>query len=311
MGRLIRYANMKLILIASLSIILGFSISCFKLPEKCGDGNYYCRRMINIQPYEKPIKYLQPFFDERILLSDGRLIGNKRIYNPEQSIYADSFAIYDLKSICQSDTICDIYFPEFEHVYRDTVISILTKTRLCRVSDYSTIVQEIGNNGLDSSRLISAAYMALDSLGNYYIIDSGDSTIKVFQSDGAFLMRFKAGVNPYRLIYYHTSNSLYVLDETNDSIREFTVTGERTSNVLNSNYFSNITAFNIFHGALLIADKEGKRLTAASLNGTIIESKTDFCYQDLSFNFGKIASIDLDSFGGVVNITDHYCPNVS
>ncbi len=277
-------------------IALAFIFSCGPRDTGCGSGDYYCVGITSTRPYLAPIKSSN---SEDILLSNGTLIVNHRYGNN-----IDSTTIYDLKQICQSDTICDIV----DIVPREDSVVIITPTKCVVFHIYHNIVSEFGNTGPDSSRLINAIYAATDTFGNVYVLDSGDNSVKVYDLNGQFKSRFMAGTGPSSIVCW--GDKLYVLDKSNDSIKEFYLDGRATGRVLSTSYLANITAFGICNGLFIVADQNGKRLTAISLSGNIYEVKTDYCFRDILFEFGEIININCEPSGfSVVDYDNNFIVN--
>ncbi len=285
-------------LIGLTGVLAAVAFSCNSISDNCGGGNYFCTNLISTLPYIGPIRSVANF-DRKTLFADGSLVVERTVYENSESRVAVS--VYDLNSICSADTICDLPFVNAGRAGQDTFLAALTPDRLCIVRNYSDVVLEIGNIGPDSTRLHFAICAELDSADNFYIVDSGDSTVKVFGPYGDFIRRFKGGIDPYQLKTYE-DRSLFILDRADDGIREYTLSGDPTGRMLKSNNLSEITAFDIFNGVFMVADMDGQRLTAISLGGDIIESKLNYCYNGFSFDFEKIVNISSDRW--IMQITD-------
>jgi hypothetical protein len=268
-----------------------WGIGCPIRIDKCGPGNFYCNGLYSIYPYSEPVSHLgggryNNFKDSAVLLSDGKVIARREHYG-------DTTVTYDLKQVCQTDMICYVSFfssywyenPHFEAL-------VVTPTKACVMRDFNTIVQEYANSGPDSTRLVRAVDACLfdDEL---FVLDAGDSTVKVFDELGRFVDRFSTGFDP-RILRVR-ADYIYVLNRAGDTIRQFDQSGQPTG--YSFGFLSGITSFDICGGLFIVADRDGARLNVVTFQGQISENKTDYCIKGTNFQIGKIINITADEPG--------------
>jgi hypothetical protein len=277
--------------ISLILLIVGFALnlSCVRHND-CGSGDFPYREVIDISPYQNPIKAYDMFYRFASLLADGRLLIN-RVYPA-----ADTLIALNLKQICQADTICDadLYISSLDSIMIENW-AIITPHKIAKITSSGKIIIEFGNSGADSTKLLNAIYGYIDSANSIYIIDSGDSYIKEYDRNGQFIMRFMEGTAPYRLSIY--GDKIYVLDRVENRIQEYNSGGILTGRALSSDYLDEIVTFDLYDGIFWVADRGGTRISGLSLDGEVLESKSNLCFHDFLLDFGRVINISRFSRG--------------
>jgi hypothetical protein len=275
---------LNLILFIALVSVMILTAACRPQIEKCGSGNYYCNGITSIYPFSSPAEQLSSLGKQVTLLSDGRVISRP-------SDRKDSTTVYNLTQICQVDTICFVSFyssywyedPHFEAV-------VVTPHKCCVLWDFKAVISEFASSGPDSTRLLDATAACLDNNDNLYVIDTEDATVKVYDIFGRFVGHFTAGINPKCIrikgIY------VYVLDGFNETINQYNSDWQPTGKSMSSSFLEDIVSFDICGGFFIVADHGGNRVSAVTLVGELFETKTEYCYQGINFQIGRIVSIN-------------------
>jgi hypothetical protein len=265
--------------------------------ETCGDGKYKCLDMISTLPYQSPIKYID--YQDIFLFSNGDLV--------QKGPFTGQNRFVNLEQLCDCDTICDLSAQQLYPMVRqnqekpvstfnDVYLIVLAPTKAIGIGTFDIVERTFGNSGPDSTRLQDARYCAINSSNETFIADYGDSSIKVYDFDGNLIGKWQFAGEPFQLKCQ--GQLLYFLDKYDSSIKSYDKTGQLVGLVSLSGYSENVTAFTIINnedsenGHLFwIADHGGTRLVGCGDRGQIVESKTDYCYQDISFTFGKIIGL--------------------
>jgi hypothetical protein len=262
--------------------MLILTLSCSPSVERCGSGDFYCNNLTSIFPYSRPVAQLSSRGNEVVLLCDG-----KAISRPNDA--SDTASIYDLKAICQAETICYVSLPFFWYEHSHFEATVVTSDKCCILRDFKTAIFEFGDSGPDSTRLINAVSAAMDENGDLYVVDSGDAYVKVFDAYGRFVGRFAAGPDPAAI---KIKGYIYILNKADETIRQFDTDGRPTGVFLSSPLLSGITAFDLCGGFFVVADQGGARINIVTANGELFETKIDYCLQGANFKVGKIVNIE-------------------
>lgn len=263
---------------------------------ECGDGAYNCDRMFSTKPYATPLKY--DYYNEVILLSDGNILGyyGREITGP---------VLYDLKHICSTDTICDfeIYnyhilkkiYDSYSYYYipdSSAYISVLSPNKCSKLAAWNSPLLEFGNTGPLENRINNAVSMAINRIGEIFIADSGDNSIKKYDSNGNLISRFDVDY-PTKIRAYE--EKLYVMSNRENSITLYDFNGIEKTTSINLSSFNDVVAFDLYDtDNLILVDQGGSRISLIYYSGKIVEDKYGYCFLDVNFSFGNITDVDFD-----------------
>ncbi|UCC79241.1 MAG: hypothetical protein JSW64_13335 [Candidatus Zixiibacteriota bacterium] len=280
--------KIKLLLLCPFVLVISSS-SC-PLRYTCGDEPYACTGMFYTMPYENPIKYDAP--NDIILYSNGMLVKKE----------TDGQETYNLNQICNKDTITDFVLydryirdrnniPDSITINLDGFALVLSPQACCKMAWFDNVLLEFGSVGPDSIILVNAVSVDVNYLQQIYILDYGDSSLKVFDKYGNFISKWNNIGRPKLIKIF--SEKVWILNELDGSIKVYDFHGVYQNSIENGGQWTDITAFKLnADNSVWISDFNGRRLSLFSDEETICEFHGDFCYMDAIFSFGRIVSLE-------------------
>jgi len=283
----------KIIILCGLTL----SLNCNCHDDLCGSGKYKCNYMFSTEEYGSPIKY--DYRNHYTLFENGELI-----------VFSDYFkdiTQYSLSNLCENLTINDIAYynnwlitrnhhsPDIDDTLteEDYFIIVLTPTKAFKFDVEYNLLYGFGDSGSDNDRLINAVSIDIDLHGNSYIVDKTNSSVKTYDVNGLFRSKWSVtGIPTFIKIF---DDNVYVLDKMTDTIKKYNFDGNFLGTILDGHSFNDVIAFSFESNNLLwVADLTGQRISQIDMQGTIKETKYDYCFNDITFQFIKIVSIDAD-----------------
>lgn len=130
----------------------------------------------------------------------------------------------------------------------------------------------IGKKGRGTGEFVSPQCMALDSNGNLYVTDYGNSRVSVFDKDGNGIYSFGRKTDGFDGLKGPTGiaiidDRVFVGDNVKGCIYEFDTSGNYKDLLVNENTFSFLESIKVCGQFLLVSDK--KRVTSVDLDGGI------------------------------------------
>ncbi|UCC80505.1 MAG: hypothetical protein JSW64_03840 [Candidatus Zixiibacteriota bacterium] len=277
-------------------ILSGFTLfGCSCCERGCGDGLYTCGVIDKTAPYIRPIKY---DYQHQLILYESGVV-EIEIWGPPWVL------IYSLDEICGSDSIVDIAIYDdkivhsnfSDHPYEleppenEYFILALYSNRCFKLDKDFNLLFEFGWAGDDTTILIDAKAVTINYIGEIFIVDSGDGSLKIYNKEGAFQRKSSYLGLPARIEDYNMF--LYVLDKSTSTIKKYDYDGTYIATIIDTPFFEDIVAF-VFEDedSMWLVDFDGGRVSLVSIFGTISEVKYDCCKDDILINFGKIVEID-------------------
>jgi hypothetical protein len=285
--------HIRVIVLGCLATLLTLS-SCICQGDLCGSGAYRCEFIYHVQTSAIPVIHNSD--NHAILLSDGNLLRYDYFFKNEHLI--------NLAEICGRTDVRDIAFFNFNLNFRnfsqpDLVfppestffIAALSPTTCFKLDTSFNFISSFSSDSGGNGTLINAVSMDIDLDGKTYISDLGDDAIKIFDRNGVFINSWRGPAMPIHLKIYN--DKVYILDSTTSSIKAYDKAGNLLGTYLDQSGLSDVITFS-FHdaGSVWIADMNGQRVTLFDLTGDKREEKVDYCFNDVTYSFLRISSLD-------------------
>jgi hypothetical protein len=277
------------------SILLVLGIDCEPRYFYCDDDSeFVCNHLYTTAPREHPV-----YFDE---LTPAVLFANGELMTFPRRLTDTDYQIYDLREICTADTICEIRYYNWYMKYdnystyqagleNDTCIFIISPIKIIKLDYQYNVLQQFGQMDDSSGGLHNAISGAVDIVGNFYVFDDNDNSIKKYSYDGSFLASGHVDGAPIKIDLF--DDTLYVLDAGNNMIWEYDTDCNYLGPAINEGVIAAPVAFDIF---------DTDRFWVAHYDGcsiALIKSETNsenagyngYCYYDMKYELGKVVYI--------------------
>jgi hypothetical protein len=172
-------------------------------------------------------------------------------------------------------------------------ILVVTPSSCFKLDTGFDILSTFGDSGNTGECLIDARMADMDYEGNIYILDRGDNSLKKYDINGVFLQQWTFIGTPKFIDLF--ADDLYILDDSTDRIDKYNSIGAFKETIIDDPVLNDVTAFRIDKdGEVWVIDNNGKRIIKAFWGNhlSLIETKTDYCYEDRTFDFQELVWVD-------------------
>jgi len=247
--------------------------------------------MLSTLPYESPIDTDE--YNDIVLFADGTLVSGARNHRP---------VVHALKDACAADSICDILFfdenlefrnqiPSGTEIPFDQFIVSVTPNKCCKMDSYENVTLEFGNGFPDSVTLINAVHADVNYLRQIFVVDTGDSTVKVFDHNGNSIAVWTDIGDPYRVKI--SAGNVLLLDRSDNTVKRYDFDGNYVDTAVDYAGFDNIIAFLPAEAnKFWIADMNGERITFLFNGSPAFEVNSDFCFWGVTFYISRVVALD-------------------